>query len=176
MQQKKENNEENPLDTSINSATDTGPHFHVHFHDIDETVARELALNLALDLKKTQEKIDLLRSEINEWQQRLSGINKLNESDIQTKIQARIENLRVQMNQYQNHKADLKEEIHTVNSQASSASQENEAKISIVRNSIEQMLGQKMDDILMEEKMAQLETQKKVDQDLDMLKKQLQDK
>lgn len=173
MQEKNENNIENKDDASLGPQSVSINHFHIHFHDLDENLARELALNLALDLKRTQEKINLVHDEIHDWQQRLSGVAQFSEPEIKNKIHERIQILRQEMSQHEKHKSDLEQEIKIVHNQATSSGKEHEIKRQVVRQSIEQMLGQKMDDILMEEKIADMEKNKKADQELDQLKQEM---
>lgn len=161
--------------TAVNGASskeESGSHLHLHFHDLPQEVAQELVVNLAMDMKLTREKIEMLIQELQQWQTRKEQLEQMPEPSLQSAVNQKILNLRQAIQGEESHFQQLKEEVQRVQSSAEQG-REHEIKRAMVKETIEKMMGQSMKDILLDEQLTKMENEKKADQDLENLKKEM---
>lgn len=156
-------------------------HLKIEISGLDEQLLKELISNLALDWQESLQKRNNLTITLEKWKDRSSSL--VEHSDpvkytlveiVQNKISQinhEIENLDVYI-------SELEKEIQELQQQQgkegiSLQGRPHEIKRELLKNALEQMLGEKISDISLQEKFEKKENQERADEELARLKEEI---
>ncbi len=153
-------------------------HVSISLDGQDQSIVKEFAKNLAIDWQETLEKMDRLTIALETWNQRSSDLTQRmlhSQTSLISPVQTKISAIAQEMNELQNYLTQLENEVSILNPQSHieptiyTEHHPHEA----IRMRLEYLLGEKIENIVQREKTEKAFMEKKADEDLAKLKKEL---